>query len=217
MSDSARATRNLVERTLERDPAVRRALQRDLVNVRALARSIIDTSGTDASLAAVISAIRRYPLQKQTESRSVGEVIAKLSLRDGITAFGLENSEEIWAALSKLPAEVKVARGDTLRIISGVEATTVIVDSKNADRLRNSLPSRSIGRSFADLAEITVHLKEPSWETTGVLSALATELALNGVNIVYHFGYGPPPCIVFEVHEKDAVKAYHAFESLKKS
>jgi phosphosulfolactate phosphohydrolase-like enzyme len=218
MAEKARKTSDVVREVIEKDPVVRKGLARGLVNARAVARHIQDATDTDASLDAIISAIWRYPIKKEAaRERSLGSQVTKLSMRDQIFAVGLLNSGEVWRALAELPKEIDVAKGDTLRIISGIEATTVVLDSKNAEKLYALVSRKNIGREFRDLAEITVHLAERSWDSEGVLANLATELTLAGVNIVFHFGYGPPPCIVFEVEEKDAVKAYDALETLKRS
>lgn len=207
-----------MRQAIEDDPVAMRALERGIANVRALARQIQTSTKTEASLEAIISAIHRVPVQvEESKFRSIGKLIAKLSLRDQISAFGVVNSPETWRALSRFPEEIDVSRGDVFRVISGLEATTVVIDTKNMEKLSALLPKGSVGRSFEGLTEMIVHLHEPSWETMGVLSTLATELSLNGVNIVYHFGYGPPPCIVFEVYDRDAIKAYQSLERLRRS
>jgi hypothetical protein len=215
---SSQSASNVVRKFIDDDPVVRHGLERGVINARALARQIKAETGTEGSLGAITAAIWRYPVRDSApRSRSVGALIAALTLRDRISAFGVVNSEEAWKTMARLPESIDASKGETLRIISGLEATTVVIDSKNSSKLRSMLPKGSIGRAFEDLAEIIIHLHEASWEATGVLSGLATELALNGVSIAFHFGYGPPPCIVFEVHEKDAIKGYQALEKLRKS
>ena len=218
MPSSTQKTTELVREAIEGDPVVKQGLQEGLLNIRALARRIQVKAGRGTSLEAVVSAIRRYPIDESALlDKAIGKLVAKLSMRDGVSAYGVTNSKETWRVLSRFPEEIDVARGDVFRVISGLEATTVVIDSKNADRLRHLLPKASIGKGLSDLAEIVVHLNEPSWETTGVLARLATELALSGVNVYYHFSYGPPPCIAFEVRGRDAVKAYEALERVRRT
>lgn len=52
--------RKKVEDFINRDPAIRKDLARDVINVRALARYLRDRIEGEASLDAIISAIRRY-------------------------------------------------------------------------------------------------------------------------------------------------------------
>lgn len=218
MSESTRRTSELVREFIDEDPVVKAGLQRRLINVRALARFIQEEAGTGASLEAITSAIWRYPVKEDfSASLPLGELISNLSLRDGIFAVGLANSPELWKALATLQKDIDVSRGDTLRMISGIESTTVVIDAKNKDRLYSVVPKGSVGRVFEDVAEITVNLTEPSWEGLGVLAGLSTALALAGVNILFHFGYGPPPSIVLEVSDRDAEKAYHALERLRRN
>lgn len=216
MSKKAQRLTDIVRDKIEEDPVIRQGLERGLLNVRSLARHIQSTAGSGATLGAIVSAIRRNPVDVSAGPRPVGPLISKLTLRDQISAFGIMNFEEIWGALLRLTDEIQVSRGDVLRIISGVEATTVVIDTKNADKLRALIPKERIGKVFTDMAEIIVQLRDSSWETTGVLSTLATQLSLSGINLLFHFGYGPPPCIVFEVSEKDAIKGYEAMEKLRR-
>ena len=212
-----RSTAELVREAIEEDLVVKQALQRGLLNVRALAREIQDTEGGEQTLGALISSIHRYPVGEGAKLADVGKYIAKLALRDKVTAFGIANTEQTWKSILRLSDKIEASKGDVLRVITGVEAITVIIDSKNVGILTSMVPAGNFSRTYENLAEVMVHLDEGSWESTGILSTLASRLALSGVNILYHFGYGPPPIIVFEVREDDAVTAYQALSRLWKS
>ena len=218
MANPKRRLSEIVREAIEEDPVAQKALVRGIVNVRALARQIQTSTRTDATLDALISAIHRIPLEDATsETQSIGTLIGKISLRDQVSALGVVNSRETWKALTRFSEEIDLTKGDVFRVITGLESTTVVIDSKNTEALRSRLPKGSIGRSFDGLTEIIVHLHEPSWEVTGILAELSTQLSITGVNIIYHFGYGPPPCIVFEVSDKEAIKAYQALEKLRRA
>ena len=51
-----------VWKILDNNPSIRREMRRGLINMSALAKYIIHRKGVDATLDAVISAIRRYKL-----------------------------------------------------------------------------------------------------------------------------------------------------------
>lgn len=216
MTKQTRDTADLVRRAIEEDPVAKIALQRGLVNIRAFSRHIQSSSPSGTTLESIVAAVHRYPLEKWASRPPVGAYIAKLTLRDKLTAFGIMNSEQTWKAVSKLPEKIAISRGDILRIITGVEATTLILDSKNAKTLLSAIPRESIGTTYEKLAEVIVTLEESAWEAVGVNAALANQFALNNVNIYYQFGYGPPPSVVFEVHEDSAMKAYESLARLRR-
>ena len=69
MSNQPKPAGEIVREAIERDGVIRNGLARGLVNHRALARWIQDSSPTEASFDALLSAIRRYPLQHSTARR----------------------------------------------------------------------------------------------------------------------------------------------------
>ncbi len=218
MANSERATSEVVREFIERDGVVRNGLARGLINARALARHIQVATHEQHSFEALVSAIHRYPVKESAAKyQNVGKLISKLTMRNEIVAVGIVNAPEIAPALARFSSQVESARGETLHIVSGVDSVTVVIDSKNLEKLMTLISKRQVARVFDDVSEIIVSFSDAVVETPGVYAALCTELAINGVNIFLTLSYGPPPYMVFVVNEKNAVRGYQALERLSKS
>jgi aspartokinase len=215
MSNSERSTGEIVKEFIERDGVIKNGLARGLMNARALARHIQVATNNRYSFEAILSAIRRYPVKANaTKHRDMGKMISKLTLKNKIAVVSVRNSPEIPSLLAKFSGEIDYGRGETFRVFSGPESVTAVVDSKNLDKLTATIPKRDFIKTFADLSEIVVALSEPAVKTPGVVAALATELAINGVNLLTTAA--PPTTVVFMVEETDALNGYRALERLSR-
>ena len=207
----------LVRRTIERDPVVRLGLIRGLVNHRALARAIQAEAHGDASFDALLSAIRRYPFQKsQKERENAGKMILKLALKNKVAVLSLRNDSDTQKAIAWFSEEVNYAAGETFRVISSMDYVSVTLDTKNADKFETHLPKSVIRKKTSGLAELAVEMKVEVEDSPGALAAITGELALNDVNVRQLTSVGPGR-IKQLVNEPDAMKSYHALESLAKS
>jgi hypothetical protein len=217
MPSDAQSAGELVRKTIERDPVVRYGLTRGLVNHRALARTIQAEARSDVSFDALLSAIRRYPLQKSYEKRErAGKMILKLSLKNKVAVLSLKNDSETQRAIALFSEEVNYTAGETFRVISSMENVSVTLDTKNADKFEPRLPSSVIRKRTSGLAELTIEMKIEVEDSPGALAAIVGELALNDVNVRQLTSVGPGRIIVL-VNESDAVRSYQALESLAKS
>jgi aspartokinase len=215
MSNSERSTGDVVKEFIERDGVIKNGLARELINARALARHIQVATHERYSFEAILSAIRRYPVKASaTKHRDLGKMISKLTLKNKIAVVSIRNSPEIPSLLAKFSGEIDYGRGETLRILSGPESVTVVIDSKNLAKLTEKTPKKDIAKTFEELSEIVVTLSELAATTPGVLAALATELAINGVNLIT--SAAPPNTHVFVVEEKEALSGYRALERLSR-
>lgn len=216
MLNSERPTGEVVKEFIERDGVIKNGLARGLMNARALARHIQVATHEQYSFEAILSAIRRYPVKASaTKYREVGKLISKMTLKNKIAVVLIRNSPEIPSLLAKYSGEIDYGRGETLRILSGPEAVTVVIDSKNLDKLTEKTPKKDIVKTFSGLSEIVVTLSELSVSTPGVLAALATELAINSVNLIT--SAAPPNTHVFVVEEEEALNGYRALERLSRA
>ena len=208
----------MVREVIERDGVIRNGLARGLINARALARYIQVEMHEEASLEAIVSSIRRYPI-KQTISRhqSVGKMMTKLTMKNRIVVVSILNEPSITAALARFSSEVEYGRGETFHLVSGVETVEAVIDSSNLAKLTSIIPKKNIVHVSANLAEIVASFSEVALETTGVLATIATELAVNDVNLLNYITSGHPPNAVLVLEEKDALKGYQSLERLSKA
>lgn len=194
-------------------------MARGLLNVRALARYIQEearSEGEELSLEAIIGAIRRYPVQERASShRNIGRLFRKLTMRNKIVDVAILNNPEITAALGKFASTIDYSLGETFRLVSGVEAIRVVIDEKNLEKMKSIIPKKNIPKISTGLAEIIVSMYDVADTTPGVVSAVTTELAMHGINMIEFMSCVPELIIV--VDEKDALRSYEAIEKLGKA
>jgi predicted regulator of amino acid metabolism with ACT domain len=210
-SDLGRAVREFIER----DGAIRRDLERGLINIRALARLFLEESGYDASLEAVVSAIRRCEIRGGA-GRLVkpGRFITKLSMRNKIADVALVNHPDVHRSIWQVASKIDFARGEVFRMVAGVQAIRLIMDEKNLN-LVERLPRDKVIKVTRGLAEIIIALPPEAERTPGVVSGITTELALQGINMIEIMSCVPE--IVIVVEEADAVRSFEVLDRLSQA
>jgi len=217
MPDSTRSVGEIVREAIERDGVVKHGLARGLINARALARSIQANAPEETSFDAILSAVRRYPVRASSARReSVGKAILKLSMKNRVVVVSIRNQPELQLAIAHLAGEVNYARGETFRVVSGTDAVSVTIDSKNVGKLESKVPKRDVLRKLESLAELVIDLAPDIERTPGVLAAVTTELGMNDVNIVQLSSVGPGRIILL-ASEKDAMRAYESLERMSRA
>ncbi|MDG6983401.1 MAG: hypothetical protein JRN28_02450 [Nitrososphaerota archaeon] len=216
-SNSRHPPSEVVKEIIERDGAIKIGLARGLVNARALARYIQVQTHNQYSFEALVSAIRRYPVEASADKyQDAGRLITKLTLKNKIVAVTIRSASEIPLILARFSEEIDYGRGETFRVSSGAESISVVIDSKNLDKLVRAIPKKDIVRILGDLSEIIVVLSDVALKTVGVAATITTDLAINGVNIMYIMSYGPPHAMVFIVEEEEALNGYRGLQKLSK-
>jgi len=154
---------------------------------------------------------RSKPLVRQT----IGKIIQKMTMKDRIVVAKLTNDPAIPALLARLSEEVDYGRSETFHVVSAGETVTVVIDSKNLDKLKRIIPTRSVLGIYQDLAEITVTLSEEVIFSPGGVATISGELARNGVSIFEFFTSTPTGIIL--VSEKLALRSYQLLQRLSSS
>jgi hypothetical protein len=229
MSDSQRSTSEVVKEIIERDGSIKIGLARGLINARALARYIQEATSNEYTFEALLSAVRRYPVKESAANRlKLAKFLRKVSMKNKISIITLRNRPEIQPILARFAGEIDHSGGETLRVVSTPKVVNVETDSKNEKRLTSKMMNRDIIRRRDTLSEVTVEFSDP--EIPGLLAALSTELAMNGVYIqeVYSADlagstdvsgqHQEKPDVIAElsfiVSQKDGLKAYQALQEL---
>lgn len=204
----------LVRLAIERDGVVRNALAYGIVNTRALARDIEMKSNGTVSFDAILSAIRRYPLEEIASKRkTAGSKISKISLRNRIIVISLKNSSELQRAILKFSSDVNSSAGETFRLVTNMDYASVTIDSKNLERFESFISNSQIIRKIGGLAEIVVEMPIEIETAPGILSLIVSELSINGV-VIRQFNTIGPGRIIMLVDEYDATRAFDALENL---
>lgn len=216
MSNSTSSLGEEVKNIIDRDPVIRNGLARELVNIRALARYMQIEHGVTASIDAIISAVRRLPVKESAiKINALGKLILKLTMKNRIVDVAILNDPEIPRILSKFSGEIDYGRGETYRIVAGVDTVRLVIDEKNLSKLTSLMPKKSIRNIAFNLSEIIVLLDESTEKTPGVLAVVAEEVAIKGINIVEFMSCIPELIIVID--ERDALSCYESLQRLSKS
>jgi hypothetical protein len=236
LSDSQRSTADVVRETIERDGSIRIGLARGLINERALARYIQKATHERYTFEALVSAIRRHPIQESTKARAItGKVIRKIGLKNDISVVLLRNRAELQPILARFAGELDHAGGDTFRIITTAKVVKLEIDSKNADDLLARVQRGDLLQRWDNMAEISVETSEEMRDTPGIIATLFTELAMNGVSVLEHSSIDEPPKTgdksqrqapymaqyipydIFIIEERNATRAYEALQGLREA
>lgn len=189
-----------VWRAIRTDPALLRGLQRKLVNMRALAKYIINEYGLNASLDAVISSIRRFPINSVEKENKIFHDIFKdsvISTTNNIACATISGSP---AEILSCIVELSFPRP---RVVTGNDKVKVLVKTSNMARISEVFKDARIENG---LSEIAVTVADKAIKTKGVMARIAAELALANINI-QELLVCPPQFLIY-VSEKDIVKAH---------
>ena len=157
-------------------------------------------------------AFKKHSVEETGEPRTVGELVLRLTVKEGISDIEVLNEPLIVQALAKFSQKVDYSGGDTFCIVSGIHTVRVVIDSKNLEELYSTLPRRNVIAVSNGLAEVIVTLSEAALKTRGVIATMSTELAKKGINILEYIHATPNVIIVLET--QDASKAYRALGAL---
>jgi len=201
---------------LDNSPCIRRDLSRDIINARALAKYILKENKMDATLDAVISAIRRYELNRQDNifliaNKLISQTV-NLSTRTGLAEITLLKDTDVQKILPELFEIIQYVRGDVLRVVQADESIRLLIDEKNLEKIKEVFPENKIIRLDKNLAEINMHMHPKMRTTQGILAAISNELAINGINIIEIMSCFPE--MLFFVKEQDVLKAHQVLHQL---
>lgn len=211
-----------VWKVLDDNPSIRREINRGLINTSALARYIIEEKKVDATLDAVISAIRRYNFDQHGDifdnSYQMLRQTVNISTKSNLAEISLIKDDEVQQRLPKLFNIIKYVQGDVLRVTQANESIRLLIDEKNMDNVTELFPKNKIIKKETGLAEINIYIHPKMQTTPGILAAIANELAVNGINIVEFMTC--PPEMICVVKKDDLLRAsnvlYKLCESSKK-
>jgi aspartokinase len=201
---------------LDNNPAIKVDIGLGIINIRALAKHIIKTQNMDATLDAVISAIRRYEIDRQEDlfakARKVIRETFTLSTRSGLVEISLVKDDDVQRILPELFEIIDYARGEVLRVIQATESIKLLADGKNLEKILNVFPKEKILKIDKNIAEINMHMNPNGAATRGILAVITNELAINGISI-FEIMSCLPEMLLF-VKEEDILKSYQVLYEL---
>ena len=198
-----------VWKILDNGHSIRKELDRGLINHSALARYIIEEKKVDATLDAVLSAIRRYKFTSHDDvfnsaTKSLKKTI-NVSTRSNLAEISLVKDDDVQKVLPKLFDIIKYIQGDVLRVTQANECIRLLIDEKNIENVAVLFPKNKILTEDKSLAEINIYIHPKMQTTPGILAVLTNELAMSGINIVEIMTC--PPEMICVVKKRDLIKA----------
>lgn len=204
-----------VWKILDNSPSIRENLGRELINHSALARYLIEKNQINGTLDAVISAIRRYKIDRDEDLFNKAKKLinkSSLSTKSKLANINIIKDSEIQEKIPKLFSVINYNRGDTLRIIQADESIKILIDEKNLEEVTSLFPKDKIIKIDRNLAEINMHCHPEAVNTPGILAITSSELAMNGVNVMETMSCVPE--LLWFVNEKDVLKAHNILYNL---
>jgi aspartokinase len=201
---------------IDNNPSIRKEMNRNLINISALARYIVDNKNLNASIDAVISAIRRYEIDKHDDIfdnayKILGHTV-NISTKSNLAEISLVKDDDVQQLLPKLFDIIKYIRGDVLRVTQANESIRLLIDEKNMENVLKLFPKNKIITNKKDLAEINIYIHPKMQTTPGILATIANELALHKINIVEFMTC--PPEMICVVKKDDLIKASNVLYKL---
>ena len=163
--------REFVWKIIDTDISLKKDILRDVINVRSLAKHILSTQKIDASLDAVISAIRRYDKSQENkgDTYSVYDVLkqARISTRTNMSSLLLKRTDEVKTKLGRPDKLMDFQGHETIRVLEGSQALTLIFDRKNFEKIKSLFTKAVVLEENKDagMIEITYPktLKKNTW------------------------------------------------------
>lgn len=133
-------------------------------------------------------------------------------MKNRVVDVCLVKDTNVQKKISEIVPIINFDRGEVMRVVSGVESIKMILDEKNLDRVLRHFQKSEIIDVTKNLSEITISISREAERRPGIVSKIATEFALNDINLVEIMSCAPELIIV--VNEKDSLKAYGLLEEL---
>jgi hypothetical protein len=191
-----------VWKLLSDDVSLQNNLVLGIVNIRALAKYLIKKHQLKASLDSVISAIRRYDIEKVYPDE-VLNVFKDSSLKTRTNIICLTLKKETIKYLLELITKLKI---QNFQIVTGVDQLKLFLTDQDYQSIKPKLQQKHIIHSERDLCEIILRTSPKSKYVKGVLAKITNELSLAGVNII-DIVVCPPDNLIY-VKQEDIVKSH---------
>lgn len=174
---------------LNKHPFIVKGLHEGIINVSALALYIMDKMGIDATVHAVISAIRRYessseaPREEQPSKAAEVFKDSKISTKSRLTLLTVaRHFDQLQKILPAILENVDVSRGEVLRIVEGRGSIKFLVDHSKEKEIIKLIPRHELLSVSKDLGEINILFPEKLAHMPGLIAPVLNELEINDID-----------------------------------
>jgi hypothetical protein len=200
-----------VRKILQEDLAIQKDLSRRIINMRALAKHILKRYQLQASLDAVISAIRRFQAEgvfEEHESALLNifkDAIVTTKNSMAALTLALTPAEFYKRACSRDPAF-------GYHITTGSREVKLYIEQSSLEHVKQLFTKEELRHAEEDLSQISIVVRPEATQTRGVIARMTSELALANIN-VHGIIICTPEFLVY-VKQKDIVKAHESILKL---
>ncbi len=180
--------REFVWKIIDTDVSLKKDLLRGIINVRSLAKYIIEAQKINTSVDAVISAIRRYEKSPENKENaySAYNVLkqARIATRTNMSSLLVKRTDEVKSKLGRPEKLMDFQGHETIRVLEGSQALTLIFDRKNLEKIKSFFTSSVILEENKDVGMVEISYPRILKKTPGVFLIIYNELAENNISII---------------------------------
>jgi hypothetical protein len=203
---------------LESRPDIKLFLDQKLINKTALANYIIEEMRLNVEIHAVISAIRRYDIEKHIDIyHKVKGVLSKIndiSTRTNMIIINVDKGAEIMKIIPDLYSIINHEKGELLRIVHADIHVIIIINKVNLEKIKKIIPKNKIVK-IEEVAEINIRFPYLTYDNEpgpGLFSMITNVIAINHISIKEVITCIPEMLIY--ISQKDLIKSYNALQNL---
>lgn len=188
------------------------------MNRRALARYIVRAEHLEhTTIDSLISVLRRFDTEKSKDEEQFGKLLAEvtISTKENIVIITLKKSARAIEKLPKVIACIDYSKGEILKIVQGALSLKIFIDESNLKAVKEIFDDADIVGIMKNIAEINILFPKEAMEAKGLLSYIASQLAMEGITFIELITCTPE--LTLYVEKKHLLKAYEALWKLEES
>lgn len=204
MTQSNRASvHSQVQNIIKADTALKKGLARKIINIRALAKYVAKKFSLN-SIDSIISAIRRFDTEEaEEEEEKVLNVFSGSIVRTKNDVSCITFNAPYSYVFEKIS---EIENLSPVRAVVGSKELKILLEKQFVEKIKTLFDKKQLKKIEEGLSEISIMLQEKAIETKGVMAKIATEIALENINII-ELVVCPPEFLIY-VKQKDIVKAH---------
>lgn len=201
-----------VQTVIASDRAIQKDLERNLINIRALAR-FFQTKGVQGSTDAIISAIRRFELDKtrNKKERELNNFFKEIIITTKSNVLSIELKDIEFKTICQDFLGKNILKKN-IRMIKSKENIILFLNQKEYDHKKKLFQTKNIIGLRENLAEIRLTFPQKKSEIVGLLARIGTEFSLENISIQGIIESMPE--ILLYIQEKDLILAHKAVINL---
>lgn len=176
----------IVQTLIDNDPPLQDALQRDYGNYSAIARmlkpKVEEILGRNVKIESVITSVKRAKVNYKPLQGNVTKVVAEsiINIRTDTAKVSVEKTKRNLEIIRKILADFP---RESLQVIEGISAITLIFDQKLFDQICSAFPERSVLNKRQNLAAIMIQSPDEIITTPGCILAFYSAISRRRINI----------------------------------